>query len=355
MRQDGYELQPAHEIYADVVADAVRARHRPSGPLALAVPGWWTQRAVDLVNAAVSRRGIDGLLMVNDAEAAVLEHRAHGGSLPDTVAVVSLRAEHAGVVLVRHCHEQPTALRSPTLMHAEGGNRLDAAILNHLVRGLVDLGDPVDREDPRTIAAAHHALDQCRKLREALSVSAVESVPLRLPNAERRLRLVRSELDELATRWVDAVTGMVRAAVEQCPEPVETVLLVGGLAAMPLVGQRLSADLGAHVAVADEPTLVVARGAGRLSAPQAAPAEPRTLFSGWRRTSRQPNRRGRHVDIIVPPAAPTDTAQSGATEPECVDALHSIEVQNVGWLRPSRPTSPPSIGGSERVMSREAR
>ncbi|MGJ9412937.1 Hsp70 family protein [Aeromicrobium sp. CF4.19] len=289
LSENGFALRQAHEVFAGVVADAVRAHRSGDGrggstaPAAVAVPGWWTPRALGWVGGALDAAGLGDVLLINDGEAGVLGHRAAGGSLPDTVAVVDLGAEVASVVIVERCTERPSAVPSPALVHVEGGDRLDGAVLHHLVGGLADLGVAVDREDPETVLAARKALDQCRGVREALSLGAVESVQPELPGADRRLRLVRSELEELAAPWAESVIRMVATAVDQYPGRVEGVLLVGGLAAMPLVSQRLSADLGLEVVVADAPVEVVARGAATRAV---APVQP-TPRKTWRRKAPQ--------------------------------------------------------------------
>src|SRR5690606_20083478 len=94
--------------------------------------------------------------------------------------------------------------------------------------------------------------------------SARESILPEMPDVDRHVLLLRSELEELAAPRADAVIDIVRTGLEQCAARVDVVLLTGGLATMPLVSQRLSADLALDVHVPEDPRLVVTRGADRL-------------------------------------------------------------------------------------------
>lgn len=335
--EDDFELKQAHEVVAEVTARTV-AEHRgatgePADPAALAVPGWWTPRALRWVGLALESEGLGDIVLVNDGEAAVRGHVSDGTPLPETVAVVSLRAEFSSVVIVEQCTGHPRAVRSPALVHVEGGNRLDGTVLHHLLRGLGDLGVTIDRDDPDSVAAAREVLQQCREVRETLSTNAVQSVQPAFPAGDRRLRLVRSELEELAEPWVDAVVRMVATAADQYPQVVDAVLLVGGLAAMPLVSQRISADLGLEVVVPRDPDTVVARGTAQLAlATDEAPARRR-----WGRR--------------VPAALPTSPAQRGRRK---VD--HRRRRRVAGAELPSRPLAalPPGPSSQQESVEQES-
>lgn len=276
----GLNLAAAEDIYASAVGDALRHQqlgNQDAAPVALAFPGWWSPRAAQRVEAALEAQQLN-VFMVNDAEAAVAEFQQEGGPLPGTVAVVSLRAAQSSIVIVRNCGARPSAMPSPVLVHEEGGDSLDSAVLRHLLHSLVDIGNIVDVASPKAISAAPLALTQCQQVREALSQSATESIQLHMPGATRPVRLVRSELEEVARPWVDAVVRMVASAIDLCDERVEGILLTGGLASMPLTSQRLSADLALEVFVPNAPLLLAARGANRLLEGHAPPPRKRNMF-----------------------------------------------------------------------------
>ncbi len=269
------ETDPAADLYATRLAATLRADSLAGEQLSLAtqlslasqvslaVPGWWSPQVVSRFDQALRSRGVN-VSLVNAAEAAVAGYQLGGASLPPNVVVVDARRGFTSVVVVRECETRPRALLSPTRVHREGGDALDAAVLRHLVSGLTSVGDDVDARSAETISAARDALAECRELRESLSQSSTASLQPELPGSTHRVLLVRSELDELATPWADTVVGMVRAAIEQSPVEVQAVLITGGLAAMPLLTQRLSADLALDVHVPENLDLVIAEGADTL-------------------------------------------------------------------------------------------
>lgn len=259
-------LQAAHNIYAEAVGEALR--HQRLGgsddpPVAIAYPGWWGPGATARIVSALAAQQLN-VFMVNDAEAAVAEFLRETGSSAKTIAVVSLRATQAGVVIVQDCDTEPIALQSPALVHEEGGDCLDSAVLRHLLQGLMDMGNAIDLTSPKTISAAALALTQCQQLRESLSQSATESIRLHMPGVTHSVRLVRSELEEVVRPWADAVVHMVASAMNLYDQPIDAVLLTGGLATMPLMSQRLSADLALEVLVPHSPLLLAAQGANHL-------------------------------------------------------------------------------------------
>ncbi|WP_344341110.1 Hsp70 family protein [Agrococcus versicolor] len=258
---DRPELEPVAAVYAAVVEEALEGLATSAeDPIALAVPGWWPPNARSRVARALEARGVVAVL-VNDAEAAVAQATAEGVRLPSTVAVLSLRSMQTSVVVVRDCRTRPTALLSPAPVLEEGGHLLDVAVLQHVLRGLDDLDEGIDREAPALVAAARDALTRCRAAREALSTSVAQSLHSEPFGTTRRIRLLRSELEELSSDWTDAVVGLVRTALEQTPDDVDTVLLTGGLASMPAVSQRLSADLGVEAIVPADPQRTAVHGA----------------------------------------------------------------------------------------------
>lgn len=270
LANDALTIRPSHEIYASAVACALSGR--PADPrdefrAALAVPGWWPPQTQSRVRQALSDLDVD-ITLVNDAEAAVVEYQALGNALSSTVAVVSLRSQQVSVVVVKNCSEKPLAMASPILVHEEGGYELDVAVLQHIMRGVTDLRQFDSHVDPILVSSVPSSLKHCHEMREALSVSTTESMTLRLADGEHRIRIVRGELEEISTPWADALVGIVRSALEHSALQVEAVLLTGGVAHMPLVSQRLSADLGLEIHVPDDPELIVAQGAERVMASQ---------------------------------------------------------------------------------------
>lgn len=283
-------VEAAADLYAAKLAATLRADSLAGQQLSLAtqlslaqelklaVPGWWSPQVLSRFDAALHAHGVD-VSLIHAAEAAVAGCQLSGESLPSNVVVVDARRSFTSVVVVRDCQTRPHALLSPTFVNREGGDVLDAAVLRHLVLGLRSVGDEIDARSTETISAARDALDACRQLRETLSHSSTASLQPELPGSTHRVLLVRSEVDEIATPWANEIVGMVRTAIEQSPVSVSAVVITGGLATMPLLTQRISADLGLEVHVPDNLSTVVARGSEVISNQTHTPSR---RWFGWR-------------------------------------------------------------------------
>lgn len=273
------ELQSASTLLAAAVAQATsHVVTHVSERVALATPGWWSPGVQGQVCEALSAEGLD-VTLVNDAEAAVYEQLSQGHALPETVAVLSVRAGYTSAVIVEQCTSTPHAKRTPTMVHAEGGDHLDILVLQHIVQGLTDKNVTVDPDDATTIRAARDSLAQVRTQREMLSVSGIVQVSISLPGGSTPIRFVRAELEQLATPWCDAIIAQLHTLLAHYEKGVDAILLIGGLAHMPLISQRVSADLGLEVIVPDEPALVTARGAARILETLTAPPPRQSSFT----------------------------------------------------------------------------
>lgn len=258
---DGASALSVPEVpFVAAALEAVRTTSTDQGCAALVIPAWWSARARDGVVALLGESD-PCIAVFDDAQAAIAEWAADGGAVPETLAVVSLRAAHSSVVIVENCQTNPVTLPSPALVHDEGGDDLDAAVLRHVLMSLESVGITDGCADAR---AMESALRQCRMVRESLSGAATESVRLDLPGVDTAVRLVRGEIEDISLPWVDAVVHLVMSALDLYGAPVDAVLLTGGVATMPLVSQRLSADLGIDVLLPAEPALISVRGAERL-------------------------------------------------------------------------------------------
>lgn len=340
---------PAHVLYVAVVAGVIRGGVHASSesPLAIAIPGWWAPRAVARVKDEFARQSID-VVLINDAEAVVSESRHQGHALTGAVAVVSLRAEQTSVVIVRDCSFQPTALLSPTRVHEEGGAHLDAAVLRHLLASLSELGDHIDKTDPQVIAGARVALAQSRALREELSITVTETVLPDIPGSGHRVRVVRGEIEEISRPWADAVIKTLRSAVDESAVPVDAVLLSGGLATMPLVSQRVSADLALETHVPEDPEAIAAVGAARLAESRSVPKARTKLSSWWQKRSRP-------LTIAPPKPRPARAAVTRGTETDLSEFLSSILEMQSQPKTPAADELTQPAAGAERLLATDDR
>lgn len=256
----GADLTQPQEMFATALTDALQSAEIDAESVAIALPGWWGPSAVDRVRQAFAERDV-AYFCCNAAEAVVTLARQTAPELSGNVVVVDLGSESSSVVLVRDAERHPTAQANPMHILGEGGARLDVAVLHHLLQGLQELGDQVPVSDARAVESARHALMQCQTLREDLSTSLIETVLPDVPHAAHRLRVLRSEVEALAQPWLTDVIATIRMAMEQDADETSAVVLTGGLAHMPLVSQRISAELGGTLIVTAASQTVAAEGA----------------------------------------------------------------------------------------------
>lgn len=294
---DKCTLHSAAERFAQIIASAldgnadVAAGDRAESDtdrVGVAVPGWWSPRALEHIKSALTDLEIPALL-INDAEAAAAQWNHENGKLSDTVAVISLRSKSTSIVLVDVDGAKPRAQLTPTFSHDQGGSDLDAMLLRHLISGLNDMGAGIDICDASVIQSARLAIDECRELRESLSASNAVSAQLTIAGSSHNIRIVRSELEEIAAPWIQATLRQLQAAIAQTARPIESTLLVGGLAAMPLISQQISAELGLTILVPPAPHVFVAKGARLLM--QSEIDQSPTWRSRWKKWQAELERR----------------------------------------------------------------
>lgn len=379
-------LRSAEQVFANVVAEAIaqqaiEGESRASSELqqstqrerfAVVVPGWWSPPTVGRVHDALQAtlsdaiaegRGLIGaeVLLVNSAEAAVTEYlrtaprkqslaadnstqRSAIGDddqqastrQPSAIAVIDARAAFTSVVIVHMRSTAPTALTTPTMVIAEGGDRLDALVLQHCVAALSEAGDTIDRDDTDTIAAGSIALSVCRAYREQLSRETVASIELELPGASQPVRFVRSDLEALATPWAQRVVSMANTVISDSNLPVDTVLITGGLSAMPLLSQLVSSELGLEVLAVNEPASAATRGAALVaSAPQVSLSWRARLMCllNWRSRTTAPRTQPKNA---VRPAEVSQAAAalkpSATSKPVTATVTTAVAPSTGSWL-----------------------
>lgn len=319
LHDGGADLAHPHEMFATAVTDALHAAEVDSESVAVALPGWWGPSAVKRVRQAFIERDVE-YLCVNAAEAVANFARRATPELSGNVVVVSLGSESSSAVLVRNTEQQPTANANPMHILDEGGARLDVAVLHHLLHGLQELGDQVEVSDAYAVESARHALVQCQALREDLSTSLIETVLPDVPHAAHRLRVLRSEVEALAYPWLNDVIATIHMAMAQDSGEVSALVLTGGLAEMPLVTQRISAELGGIAIVTATSRTATAEGAEAMLQQQRAQDSAGVLRQLTRHLSRVrlPRRR------ILTATATTAPADEQPPTPAVDDLLTSI-------------------------------
>ena len=323
----------AHDLYADEVVRSLAScgidveRHDGRG-ITVATPSWWTRQATTSVQTAIRSAVGRRVQMLPDAEAAVRSHVAGGATPHDVLVVLDVGARTTSASVVAGCTTSRPHLVGRAEVHIDGaGDDLDRRLLHHLLDVLRDQR----QTPPRSVAAARHLLDQAREAKHALSTHSATDLVTDLTGDETALRLVRDELDELARPWADVAVDTVRRAIETSGLTVNSVLVVGGGAHVPLVAQTISAEMRIDVQAAREPSVAIATGAMLVAAsahhgvrlPQLPNRRTWTRLTSSRRpvaatlgkvlTLPQPNHRGAHALAARSDSSARATTESAAS------------------------------------------
>ena len=109
----------------------------------------------------------------------------------------------------------------------------------------------------------------CIDAKEALSFDAETVVPVLLPGAQARVRLVRSEFEQMIDGDLRRTLATLRRAVEDADlelDELTAVLLIGGSSRIPAIAQLISAELELPVAVDADPKASISMGAAAAGA-----------------------------------------------------------------------------------------
>lgn len=249
-------------------------------PVAVAVPGHWTEPQIGALRVALHSRPAlapDAAppALICDATAALAALYAQPGFPYDGVVVLcDFGASGSSITLT----DAAANFRqiAPTLRCTGfSGNQLDQMILRHVAS---DSG--ADATGTAPLAPLGRRLAQCRSAKEQLSSATVTVIPADLPGIGADVRLARGDfealIDESLQRFVDCVAEVLRR--NRIPaDRLAAIATVGGGACIPLITSRLSERLEAPVVTTSQPALSAAIGAAVLaqlrSSPRPSPME----------------------------------------------------------------------------------
>ncbi|MCZ2806979.1 Hsp70 family protein [Modestobacter sp. VKM Ac-2983] len=346
MYVDGRLVSPAAAVAAlalQVVEHATRAEGSAPARTVLTVPPSWGEHRRDLLTAALGAAGLHDCSL-ESSSVAVLRHHLGTDGVPTgvPVVVVDVGASTADIAVLRTAtdHRIETVAVPPPPV-AWGGRDLDDAVVQ-LVLDCLATEDAAGQQGPDPTAAELRAA--CVLAKESLSTDPVACVELPGPGGPVSFRLVREDLDEVVAEQVQVLVDAVRRAVADADldvADVGAVLLAGGTAAVPLLSETLSGDLGRPVVVGSDPSSSAALGAAELArdlaaadqetrggvgdppgAPTTAVAEPLARPTRQRavRAATGPSSRGRR------PVADRPPVRSGARQPALDGRRHVARV-----------------------------
>jgi hypothetical protein len=295
---------PVEAALVDLVSaatDAALAAHdEPPSTVVVAHPSSWGPYRVHLLRSALSAHP-SPVELVPAAVAAVSHAGASGTVRPgDVVAVLDLRDEHLEVGVVRAGGDGAagTTVGVPRSLTDLGALDLDDAVLAHVRAVLADEAIEVTRADGARLRAA------CAEAAAELATAPATTVTWPTDAGDHEVRVVASEVDaRLRPRAARAVAAAAAAVSGDARAGVDRVLLVGRVAALPLLTELVAERFEAPLTVLAGDTHAVARGSAVLArtvqpSPD-APVEP---------TPQTRAARGRRAHVRQAPRRPARVA-----------------------------------------------
>jgi molecular chaperone DnaK len=229
-------------------------------------PNWGNYRR-RLLHRALRQTSLDNVTLL-PSPVAVGESHAAGYDVPNggSLGVYDLGAGGLSSAVVRRSPMGTfELLNSAESIEPNGGNSFDDVVFEHVMAGLGEL----DPADPNAWTTLSRLRQECTAAKEFLSVSTDVAV--------REVPLTRVEFEDMIRTAVQAGVEELLRTIRSAPADLDTVVLVGGSARIPLVGDLVKAEVRKQVVIAPEPELACARGAATAAkrlvpVPQPTPA-----------------------------------------------------------------------------------
>jgi actin-like ATPase involved in cell morphogenesis len=244
-----------------VVATVSTREGEPPRTTAITHPAGWGEHRRSLLAAALHRVGLADVVLLSEPHAAAIHHattkRVDVGA---TIAVYDFGGGTFDATVLRKTGDDAfEQAGQPTGHDRLGGMDFDDLVFEHVRAAHPDAFAAVDPRDPRHVAAIARLRRECTEAKEALSEDTETVIPVLLPHHQAQTRLVRAEFEDLIRPAVEETVTLLRAAVGSAD--IESVLLAGGSARIPLVTELLSAEFGRPVVADTDPKAAVALGA----------------------------------------------------------------------------------------------
>ncbi|SPM29252.1 Hsp70 family protein [Mycobacterium terramassiliense] len=259
-----------------LTVEAIEAMARTVGygtPVTIAVPAYWSEaqttalREEFFAQRDLTRGGVAPAL-VSDATAALAALRARPGfPAQGVVALCDFGASGTSVTLI----DAGANLQQigPSVRNTDfSGDAVDQLILDYVRAGASD-ATSADLASTARIGSQSRLLAACRRAKEQLSTATAATVGA---GSGGEVRLSRAEFEQLISPPLDRFVSTLEDTLQRNGiqrSSLAAVAAVGGGAAIPLIGTRLSERLQAPVHTAPQPAFSAAIGAASLGALQA--------------------------------------------------------------------------------------
>ncbi|MFM7685026.1 MAG: Hsp70 family protein, partial [Actinomycetota bacterium] len=232
--------------------------------LTLTHPASWHDYKTDLLARTANLCGFAEVELVAAPVAVATGYLAAGHlHTGDTVAVFDLGGTLETSV-VRIGEDGAAVMGTPQLLERFGGDVIDQMVFRHVTAALGGALEAMDRNDPAVRSAVMRLRAECSAAKERLSTDSEASVKVQAPGLDTEVRITRDEFEAaLRPPMVEALNSLERAMASAgvVAADLAGVLLVGGGARIPVVGEMVAGHLGRR-AIADlDPSMAVALGA----------------------------------------------------------------------------------------------
>jgi molecular chaperone DnaK len=233
--------------------------------VAVTHPANWGLYKQNLIGDAARAAGLTKFNLLTEPQAAAVfyasQERVEPGAI---VAVYDLGGGTFDAAVLRKGESNFEILGAPDGVERLGGLDFDDAVFQHVIASLGSAVAELDPDDPAVLAGVARLREECTSAKEALSSDTDVSIPVLLPNVRTEVRLTRAEFEDMIEpAMAETIEALSRAlnSADIDAKDLSRVLLVGGSSRIPLISQRLSAELGRPVAVDAHPKHSVAVGA----------------------------------------------------------------------------------------------
>ncbi len=317
----------------------------PSG-VRMTYPATWSRPMQARLAEAAGAAGLPEPIFITEPVAAAFSIPRQPAAGAE-VAIYDLGGGTFDTTIVRSTSGGYEVIGRPTGDPAFGGELFDEILLNHVGEQLdEDIWENLQISDePEWLQTRMRLLNECRRVKEALTTSAYADITVGHPTGLIEHRVTRPQLDALVAPYIDESVELLDRAIADAgiqPRELDAIHLIGGASRMPIIRERVSkAFEGVDIHQLGDPRTAVALGAAKAatSAAETRPVAPATAAAspGTQPSPAVPTRPGRDAAPTAPPTPDTSaTAPPAAAPPQPATGAPATEAP----AQPAR-TQPP--------------
>ncbi len=259
----------------DIIATGIRrlvddiAAEEGARPDAIAVthPASWGPYKQELLVTALARAGLADVMLVSEPRAAAEDTARFAPGVGRTVIVYDLGGgSFQATVMARAGDGGFIRIGQTQSLDWLGGSDFDQAIFTRVQRTAgFQLAETTDQAVLESLGQLRR---DCTVAKELLSIDTEATVTVLTGGRRSRIRLVRSEFEELIRDAIDDTVDATRRAIHSAgmtERDIDAVVLAGGSSRIPLVAQVISAEFGLPIVVGSRPEASTSLGAAWLA------------------------------------------------------------------------------------------